>query len=181
MALAANRASERNSRSSWPLARDPRNAPASRSPADEPGRRRGGSRRSAGRRARRRFCGESTWRLHMLVCTKSRDSAKTIQAKSMTYATLPPTVKDGLGAQFLLDAHCAVAGIDERMVEHGLLDLSRHPERSLGPGAGGRSALRRGSIFNGLVTSAPQPLASSWVNMSLTVYTRESRCWKMGS
>ena len=34
------------------------------------------SRRSAGRRARRRFCGESTWRLHMLVCTKSRDSPK---------------------------------------------------------------------------------------------------------
>jgi len=52
----------------------------------------------------------------------------------MAYATLPPTVKDRLGAQFLLDAHCAVAGIGERMVEHGLLDLSRHPERSLGPG-----------------------------------------------
>jgi hypothetical protein len=54
----------------------PQNARAWRSPADEPGRRRGGSRRSAGRRARPRFCGESTWRLHTRVRTKSRDLPK---------------------------------------------------------------------------------------------------------
>jgi transposase len=54
----------------------PRNAQAWRSPADAPTCRRDGSRRFADRRAARpRSCGRNTsWRLHILVRTQSRDS-----------------------------------------------------------------------------------------------------------
>lgn len=38
--------------------------------------------------------------------------------------------------QFLLDAQRAVAGMRQRMVEHGLLDLGRHPVGMRSPGAG---------------------------------------------
>jgi hypothetical protein len=52
---------------------NPRNDPALRSLAGAPGRPRDGSRRSADRRVRLRSCGESTWRLRMLVRTQSLD------------------------------------------------------------------------------------------------------------
>ena len=58
MALAAKRAPERVSRSSWPLACNSSKRPASGSPADALGRGHGGSRRSANRQAQSRCCGE---------------------------------------------------------------------------------------------------------------------------
>ena len=124
MALAANRAPERNRRRAGRSPANPRNGPASRSPAGALGRPRGGFRRSADKRVRLRASGESTWRLRILVLHTCRDSLKEFNgnlsqtwhyrsvasdpstpAISMAYVTSPAqSVEDGLEASCVSSA-----------------------------------------------------------------------------